>query len=418
MACVSGISLLKLGILATILSRSDFALYAMVFAAVAFASEVVSFGLTQATVKKYPRLAAYNRAGEILADLRDLARKLLIRYAALYLLLAAGAWYYASGAGLIALTGMSLIAIGTNLFGVIASICRAFDQLNSLAAFGIARTLMATTAAISIAMNSSWEAVLLGEGLVTVSVGLAIIWRLRNKVIEHEHRNQVTRTADDLTRFVSGPRDGILTFVSFLLLTLPSSFDRLFVASLADLKIASSYAFAGIWVTASIAIVGIYTQKLGPDVVRLRAMGQMAAPLAYVMPRALALSAILFLGAFASFSFLYLFMQDTLWLKYEMNWSSAITVSILAAMMVSAIFDWTLLALDGEKYLLFGGVILVASCIVLFFIAGQLDLGLTGFLGAAICSRLAHLGWQIVSISKLQINLQNDELLDPQSMSG
>lgn len=413
MACVSGISLLKLAVLAAILPRPDFASYAMVFAAVAFASEAISFGLTQATVKKYPRLVAYNRAGEILTDLHVLATKLSLRYALIYVPLAVAAWFYASTEGLVALTGVSLVAIGTNLFGVIASICRAVDRLVSLAVFGLLRASLATIAALGLALNAGWEKILLGEGIVIVGVGLATMHYLRGVVREEDHRTRDTRTNDDMTRFISAPRDGLITFISFLLLTLPSSFDRLFVGTLSDLDVAASYAFVGIWVTASITLVGIYTQKLGPDIVRLRATGQMNAPLAFVMPRALLLAGVLFFGTLVSFFFLYVFMHDTLWTKYETEWINVLAVSLLVGLMVSAIFDWTLLALDGEQSLMVGGILLVSGYAVLFFVADQLGYGLTGFLGAAIGARSIHLLWQIFSISKLQSGLSAEKFVDP-----
>lgn len=405
MAVVSAISLLKIALLAIVLPKADFALYASVFAMVAFASEIISFGLTQATVKKYPRLVAFARAQEIEPDLRELWKTLGRRYAAIFVVASALGAYGWGLEGWLAATGVLLIAIGTNVFSVIASICRAFDHLISLAVFGLVRTLAATAVALGLALVSDWQTVLLGEGLVVASVGAAILVYLRREILRRAAEPVAGADAGHRDRLVSGTYDGVLTFAAFLLLMLPGSFDRMFVSAFDTLETKTLYAFVGIWTTAAVTVVGIYTQKFGPDIVRQIATQQGARPLAHVRKHAGILMLLMAAGTLASFLVVRVAFFDRLWVKYGVTWEAALMTALVTASFVSVLYDWTLLALDGEKQLLGGSVLLVGLVALFFCITALMHLGFFGYMASMCLARAAQIVWQDRAVAKLQVSV-------------
>jgi hypothetical protein len=99
---------------------------------------------------------------------------------------------------------------------------------------------------------------------------------------------------------------------------------------------------------------------------------------------------------------LYWFGYDTFWHKYGLNPGVVAISTLTVGLQVTVLFDWALLALDGEKYLLIGASILAVVTLGLFFLAFQLEAPFGGYALAVALGRTCQLIWADRAIATLQ----------------
>ena len=157
MAVGSGVSIVKIAILAHVLPAEQFTLYASVFALVGFVAEITSFGLTQSTVKRFPRLAAHGRYGEVAEDLRRIMLQLALRHGVSILAGAALIGWIYGPAGAVAAIAVAVFAFGTNIFVLTASLFRALEKLAQLGLAGLTRATAALLVCLAVATLAGWR---------------------------------------------------------------------------------------------------------------------------------------------------------------------------------------------------------------------------------------------------------------------
>lgn len=398
MAASSAVVFLKLGLLAALLPAASFASYAAWFAIGPWLSSIISFGLVEGTVKRHSRLHAYGRTDEIAIDIKSLLKKILLRTA-----FAGGALLFANQFILkvepIVLLGVVIFALGTNLFAVVASALRALEKLTGFALFSVLRAVFSGVVSVAVAYLFGWSEAFAWESLAVLAVsGLSLVVTFH--IIGNISEKPLTTLGP--ARKISHKSDGLLLFAAFTILLLPMSFDRIVIAKIESSQVAALYTFCGIWFMAAFTITSTYVQKFGPEMIRRLALDESSRPLAQAQLHAVILGVIMGMGTMASMLMINILFFHIYWTKYDLS----IVVSLITAAVVSVqltpIFDWTLIALDGEKQLFICAVIFLAATAAGFALAYFSGSGFVGYASALIAGRVCQLTAQNVAIAMLQ----------------
>jgi O-antigen/teichoic acid export membrane protein len=386
----SVISILKSAAVAAILAPIDFAYYASAFAVVGIGSVFISFGLTEATVKKYTRLAAFHQFGAIQADLWSISWKLLGRYGAILVLGLPVSTIWGGPDAMLAFSAVIILCFATNCFAVVSSLFRGFDLLAGLGWSALARACVALMIVATVSYQFGWHIGIAAEAVGTATLGVICIFYL-NRLIDRTARAQ-----HELPPPPEGEAgefkvsDGIWLFAASVVALIPMSFDRWWIATFDTAGTAAQYAFVGIWLTGAYTASSIYVQKFGPDVVRSRALGALESPLRRTLLHASILAAVLVVGTIVSFAAVYLLLHDTFWQKYDLTIGVVAVAALGISVQVSPLFDWTLIALNGERQVLLGSATFAVITVALFALTTALGLGFPGYVGAFAIGRICQ----------------------------
>lgn len=400
MAFSSAATLGKSAILAAILPPLDFAHYSAAIALVGIVASVMSFGLVEGMVKKFTRLVTYGRAEELRATLGSDTRKLAWRHlAALGLALLIvfafyGGWLLAAAASVI------VLAFAANAFAIFASLFRAYDTLIGLGISATIRAVLALAFSAAFSALAGWQGGLSAEAVSSALVGLAFLFYAR-AIIRSETISS-TSSQESIDAFISGRSDGVWLFAAFSVALVPVSFDRLWIIHFALPVSAAQYAFCGIWTSAAFTVTSVYVQKLGPDFIRMRTAVESQSILRISLRHACGLSLLMVAGAAASFVLLHLIWPDGFWLKYQLSAIVVVVTLVALSFQVTPIFDWALIALDGERAVFIGAILFSVFCAVFFAISTYLQLGFTAYMLSFGCARAIQGAVEVVMISRLE----------------
>lgn len=385
MALASVVTLGKSAILAGVLSPANFAQYSAAFAFVSLLTSAISFGLVEGMVKKFTRLAAFGRSYELRLTLGSDVRRLAWRH-----VMASGLFgpivlvFYGQETAIVA-CAIAVLAFATNAFAISASLFRAYDKLLAMSASAILRAVCALVFCTAVASLFSWRWGLWAEAVSSALVGLAVLFYLRSVI-----RSQAAKPGAENNGFVSHESDGIWLFAAMSTALIPISFDRSWVLHFSSEVDGAKYAFCGIWVSAAYTVTSIFVQKWGPDFIRARIAlrgGMLRAALA----RSAEVACLMLVGAIASFVLLNQIFPDAYWVKYKLSWIDVACTVAAAAMQLSPIFDWALIALDGERAVFAGAVVFVLSWAILFLIVTIYQAGFPAYMLSFGCARAAQI---------------------------
>ncbi|MGL4811859.1 MAG: hypothetical protein ACRCXM_08785 [Beijerinckiaceae bacterium] len=394
----SAVTIVKLALLAIILSKSDFTLYTSIFMAAVFGSSLVSAGAVERAVKLFIRMLAEGDRERTRALYRRIGFSLFWRHA----LLLAIAWAGLAVVGRtdlgLPVTAAILISLATTLFGLTASLFRGLDLLMPLAGITLARTAgVAVVALVAAWMSGRWTVVLFAETLALIAIASGtVLWLDRAIAVQGPAMGPGDGGAPEQTE---GARDQFYLFLAFLALTAPPNLDRAIVTLGAPAAEAALYALLAIWISGAYAFSGIYIQKSGPDLIRQHAIS--AAGVAGSAWRQLLLVATLNAGfAVAAFAFTYSFFHESVFMKYELTVSARAATVIAAALQGTPLLDWALIAQDRERQLLLASLVFVLAWAIAVAVALLAGWGALGCVAAFIGARLAQIAVQAASLHR------------------
>ena len=394
-AASSALTLIKLAILAAVLPAEDFALYSAVFSLVGVGASLLSFGKTEGMVKRFTRLAALGRSQELRQSLGTDAR-IIFRRHAVALLPVVAVTYLLYGSSMALPAGAAVVlALAANGFAIVAALYRAYDRLLALGIASLGRTIAAVIFVVGASMLAGWEAGLAAEAAVSATLAVTLLLHLRYTIRANAAR--ATELVADLSP-VSGKSDGLWLFAAFTVALVPISFDRLWLVHFAE-EDAARYAFCGIWALAAYSVSSVYVQKLGPELIRMSAKGQSIVDKA--ARRACLLSTLLAIGTLLSLGSLSVLWPDAYWTKYSLTTEVVIVAALMVSVQVSPIFDWCLIALDGERIAFAGALAFALVCLLLFSMCAVLGLGSNGYMLSMAAGRLAQVALTGTMASKL-----------------
>jgi len=387
MAFASAISLVRGFAVAGVIDPAPFGIYVTVVAAATFASNLLSFGRIEATMKDYPRLFVSGSVQHVREQADALMLTLTLRALAVLVLAGLVAWPIGGGE-LLLQVGLGVgVALGVALSSLYASAQRATLDLTRLGWATFVRAALALALGTLGARLASWPGALTGEIVAAVS-GVLINRRLFITSLAHGPSPAMQAPA----RVSSAVQGGKWLFAATLLAAAPIYLDRAFVKTTFGDAAAGSYGFVMLFLTGATTAVGIISQKLGPQLVREEHAG---APLA----THLRLTA-MWAGAFATICAAGMAVMGWALLegplrafgaRYELSWSLLALVCLLCCAQVSVMFDWIFISRDHEKKVFAGATAFVVATACAAVLTLVVPLDLQGFVSVMLLAKLMHL---------------------------
>lgn len=399
MAAASAVSIVKMAVLASLFSPSDFARYASLFAIAGLASSLLSFGLVEATAKRYTRLIAFGRHGETSFELRAVLRTLCLRSGVALILIIPVAAVIKGTAGTLALFSILLFSLSANLFSLTGSVLRGLDRLAVLGASSLARVLLATGVVSAFGVAFGWQAGIVSEAMTSAVLGFLMAcysMSLLRQALAPKSRSGLR------TEEISTKQDGLWLFFASLLALVPMSLDRWWILAFDAPGIAASYAFCAIWFGGAYTVSSIYIQKFGPEIIRSQALGATGrSVIRMALKHTAGLTLFVVIGTIASLIAVRFVFFDVYWLKYGLSVPTALLLLAGAAAQCTPIFDWTLISLNGERCVLIGATIFTVVTSSMFMATSMLEWGLNGYLVAFLSGRLVQFVGQVYGVRQL-----------------
>jgi O-antigen/teichoic acid export membrane protein len=387
MAFASAISLVRGFAVAGVIDPAAFGVYVTVVAAATFASNLLSLGRVEATMKDYPRLFASGSAQHVRERADALMRTLTLRALAVLLPAGPAAWLFGGGE-LLLQVGLGVgVALGVALSSLYASAHRATLDLTRLGSAAFVRAALALAFGTLGALLASWPGALTGE-IVAAVTGVLIS---RQLFITSLTRAPSTTTQGP-ARASSAVEGGRWLFAATLLAAAPIYLDRAFVKATFGATAAGSYGFVMLFLTGATTAVGIISQKLGPQLVReehagaplgthLRLTATWAGAFALVCVAGMAVMGWALLeGPLHAFG-----------ARYQLSWSLLALVCLLCCAQVSVMFDWIFISRDHEKKVFAGATAFVAATACAAVLTLVVPLDLQGFVSVMVLAKLVHL---------------------------
>jgi O-antigen/teichoic acid export membrane protein len=390
MAFAAAISLVRGFAVAGVIEPAAFGVYVTVVAAATFASNLLSLGRVEATMKDYPRLFASGSAQQVRERADALMRTLTLR--ALALLVPAGLAAWSLGGGeLLLQVGLGFgVGLGVALSSLYASAHRATLDLTRLGSATFVRAALALAFGTLGARLASWPGALSGE-IVAAVTGVLISRRL---FVASLARVPPAQTHSPV-RASSALEGGRWLFAAALLAAAPVYLDKAFVKAAFGDSTAGSYGFVMLFLTGATTAVGIISQKLGPQLVREQHAG---APLRTHLRLTAAWA-----GAFALVCALGMALMGWALLegplhafgaRYQLSWSLLVLVCLLCCAQVSVMFDWIFISRDHEKKVFAGASAFVAATACAAVLTLVVPFDVPEFVAAMLFAKLVHLGLQ------------------------
>ena len=282
----AGLSFCRVLVVAMNLDSQSFADYAVIVATSAFLSSFISFGGIEATIKRFPRMAANGNFGEMQLQSGVILRQIAIRAIALGVIaFVIGSLTRASP--IFAIGAAFFLALPTGYTAIIASKQRAVGNARSLASGTVFRAVLSIIGVSLVSTFGSLWAVVLAEAAMA-ALGCLISEIIIKKAIAKSTRllaadmnnpvadENISQTADLQNR----ANDGLLIFLTYSVISAPFYLDRLYVSVTDGKSEAARYAILAIFLSAASLLVNVVGQRVGPDAVRL-AMHSQSRKLAY-----------------------------------------------------------------------------------------------------------------------------------------
>lgn len=392
MMVAAGMSLARVLVVATGLSKSGFTDYAIVIATGGFISSVISFGGIEATIKHFPRLVANNDFTKMRQESHRLLRVLAMRALAIGMPLAVVGLMLDNHA--LILMGMAcLISLSSGYSGVIASVQRALGSPASLALGTGFRAIFSFAVVSTLAFSGNLWIVVAAE-VISAVVGCAISEMIISRTILGM-KPGCDRSIGDI---IDEPptsyyrRDGLYVFFTYTLLAIPFYLDRVFVASNFNLDQAAQYAILALFLTAASLLVNTVAQRVGPEAIKMALMPETRRNAYLHVIRWCSATTLAWFFALACIALAFHFNIPPSGLqKYRIETTSFFPIAILGALFCTSLLEFLFIALDLEKrMLLSAGIYLVAIAGVASYVAFS-GLGIQALLWGLVLCKIIYL---------------------------
>jgi O-antigen/teichoic acid export membrane protein len=373
MVGASGLTLLRMGVVAALLPLSAFATYAMITATGAFLSSIISFGAVEATIKSFPKLVEQGRPDLLRAQswriFMVLARRAAIGGVPFYLL------GMATGTDWLRYQGLAfLFALTTAGMALIASMQRAMCEPAKLMAGTVFRTVIVFSCVVVAAYFANLTIMLITEACATA---LACIVSA-HLFFPSARRDEAATVTEPPLRASS--RDGVMVFLAYTAVNVPFYLDRLFVASVLGLDRAAQYAILALFLTAASLLVNTLAQRIGPEVIRMvhrdgNGRGAMRQVMLWIgLATVLWLTAIGLAGAGFALDALPASLA-----RYRIEPAMLLAIAVSGVLLSTSLLEFLLIALDREtafmrSAFLFLGLVVIAAAGIYLLHSGLITL--------------------------------------------
>lgn len=377
----ASLSFYKIGLLASILEKSDFGSYSLVISSYIYVIYFFSFGANEYVLKKGSLVSSESerervRNKALWTGLSAILLGLLLCYPVfLFILKEAYTEIFISCA---------LMAIVALSFNVFESYFRTQGALLKFSGMMAGKSALAVTIILFFSFIDSFiDAVLIELAAMLVILLMAVANCLKSG------ESFFSRLCiKDLKEVI---KDGYAFSLASMLKNSVSTLDRFFVSMFLGMVMLGYYAFSMIIYQAAILASGALMSVLGPKIIRLANDEINKSCLA----RKFAVAA-LFLGLVSSLIYMpFTVGYEWVVVNYFDQYNAEITFELLpwvyfsaVATFVSAIVDWYYISISKEKYLTVLSAISLTVAVLSFFIIGELNLELWWFGFAFLITRL------------------------------
>lgn len=362
MMAAAGLSLARIVVVATGLSKTGFTDYAVIIATGSFISSVISFGGIEATIKQFPRLVAIGHLIDMRRESHRLVRVLAMRALTLAIpLLITGTML--QNPLLILLGTAFLISLSSGYSGIIASVQRALGSPQSLAMGTVFRAVFSFVVVSAMSFSGSMWLVIAAE-IMSAAIGCLISEAIISRTII---RIGASTELDAEVGFgeavpLARTNDGLYVFFTYTLLAVPFYLDRLFVASVFSVDEAAQYAVLALFLTAASLLVNTVAQRVGPEAIKMAlSVKTRRAAYLHVIRWCSATTAVWFVALAGIALAFHLNLLPAGLRKYSIETENFLPIAILGALFSTSLLEFLFIALDLEKRMLLSAAIYVVA---------------------------------------------------------
>lgn len=383
MAVSSALALLRGFVLAQMLAPASFGTYALLVALGTFSASLLSFGHVERSFKRFPRLFVDGHPEQALAEADHIVLILARRAAAagaLIVLALVLAGYAGWTLGALCAAG---VAFTVGMQSAYISVHRASSELTALGQSALARGALALAFAAVGAYFASWPGAMIGEILAAALGGVISRAYVRRTTSRVEARIPL--------RPIEPAGKELWLFSAFIVAAIPLYLDRTLVSVLFGNAVTGTYALLMLFVTGSVTLTSIVSQKLGPQLVRLqREDASLRSQRRLLFLWCLAISAISILGVAGAAWLLLEGPLAPLGAKYGVTPALMAATMAMGAAQVSHLLEWSLISHDGERRVFGASLAYLAALALGLAAAVGGGGGLAGYMWVMAAGKLLH----------------------------
>jgi O-antigen/teichoic acid export membrane protein len=387
MIFASGLGLSKTIILAKILSQENFGQYISISGAAILASTFLSFGLIEATTKKYPLLWVSGSRDKILLDARNISIKIFLMFVfsttvGILSTFIVPAPYSSSDVILVSLLGFS-----STILTIFASILRATESLIPFQNFNINRNITTLIFSSIGSFFLSLNGAIIGD-LISSWIIILITFKSVNSIFDVVDIKNGSNN-DELVDF--NKEEGLMIYISNLCTSSTISLDRVFINASIGAYMAGSYGVLTLISQIIQLLVNIVGQGIGPVMIKSEYLKKSNSSRLIKSSMQLMLFFIIsILLGICCFILKYSDIPSGFFEKYKISDSEIFLALCIGFLGVFRLLEFKLLSYHREKEILIASF--VATCFFfLSFYVGLLIAGdLIWYLFCMIFTRIIH----------------------------
>jgi O-antigen/teichoic acid export membrane protein len=382
MLLASGLGFVKFLGLAYAMPVYEYGRYVAYFGVATFASMILSFGITEKTIKDYPRLWVSERRTYVLADAVRIGCVLILRCLSV---------------GLLALVITSLdsisiepkivlfvtgLALCTSLLALTGSLYRAANSQKALQNFSFLRSSFVAVFSFSAGAAIGWEGAIGGDIVGNaMAIGYAM-WKLP-KMYKQEEAVEV----DNVT-IASSDKGHYKLYLANLSLAPQSMLDRMWISHAIGSGMAGAYGVVMLIPQAAQLLANVIVQYIGPLVIKLVHLKQASisrqSSIAFNVILMIAFSLVLTLFALVAKQLPYI---NYIFEKYEISNLSILIVGIIACGQIYGLIEFHLIAHNREQDVLIASLVSSLLFIASFSCAAMIEADIEWFLAGIGAAR-------------------------------
>ncbi len=382
MLLASVLGVFKFLALAYTMPAQDFGQYVSYFGIATFASLLVSFGLTEKTVKEYPRQWVSGQHQLIIKDAAAISRNLALRFLFLGVMSLAFSFFGLIPIEPLAVILATLLGLSTGLLALVASLYRAVGSKITLKNFTLLRSSLTVCFALPAGSLLGWQGAIGGDIVGSLLVIIFAIWQ-----IPRLYRNE---SPDFPTAgvAVSSESGHYKIYFANLAVAPQSMLDRAWISNAIGPASAGSFGLIMLIPQAVQLLGNVVVQHIGPLIIKLVHLKELGADRqstvrfnALILAIfSIALTMAVLLAKRASYF-------DYLFTKFEISDISLILAGAIACGQIYGLIEFHLIARDRENDVLVASLVSGLIFILSFAAASAAQAGVEWFLAGACLAR-------------------------------
>lgn len=400
MIAASGFGLLKLVVLAYLLDPAEYGGYVALFGAATLSAALMSFGLIEETIKKYPRKWADGERKSIISDSKGRGKVLVLRFVLLLGVLIPIALIANHSTKIIEIVFFCTIGVGSALLSLVASLFRATGSKKALQRFSLWRSGFAFGLATAFGTLWGFHGALVGESIAALlSISLSFV-TLRKLYYNDQHDAGQSDQSDERA---TGHRK---LYIANTFTASTTMADRSIVAFALGPVSAGTYGVIMILPQISQMLVNVVSQYIGPYVIKLVHKGDMdTSKSSSLIYQTCLLAALVSVIGFTLFALSELESVSSFFEKYSLTGAFLVLACILSVAQIAALIEFHLIARDAEHLVFKCSIMANSMFFFTFAICSQRQLDVEYFIASAATAKLVHAA--LLSKSLVKINKSN-----------